>query len=164
MHPKFQAIVLVDAQWGIGHQGNQNIFIPEDLARFKALTQETTVIYGRKTLATFPKGKPLPKRRNLVLSGQPDFKVEGAEVFGDIQALKKALSPQETVFVIGGGSVYQALLPDCHRVYVTKVHKTLPADCFFPNLDQDPLWCEAESSPPGEHEGISYQYVTYTKE
>lgn len=156
-------IVLVDENWGIGCDGSQNIFIKEDLKRFKALTQNTTVILGRKTLATFPKGKPLPNRRNLILSTNPQCTVEGAEVFSSISAVLSALTPEETVFVIGGASVYEAFLDHCSTVYVTKVGVSLPADCYFPCLDHLDQWFCSETSPMMDEDGTTYQYCTYQR-
>ena len=75
------AIVAVDKNWGIGKDGEQLIYIPEDLKRFKAFTIGNTIILGRKTMYTFPGSKPLKGRRNLILSRTPDFAPEGAEVF-----------------------------------------------------------------------------------
>lgn len=92
------------------------------------------MILGRKTLATFPGGRPLKGRRNLILSRDPAFRPEGAEVYGDIDALLSAAT--EDSFVIGGGSVYRALLSACDTAYVTKIHRGFPADTWFPDLDK----------------------------
>ena len=80
-------IVMVDLAWGIGRNGTQPIHIPSDLARFKRLTEGGTVIMGRKTLEALPGGRPLPGRRNIVLSRDPDFRVDGAEVVQDTAKL-----------------------------------------------------------------------------
>lgn len=155
-------IVLVDSQWGIGCQGDQNVYLSQDLKRFKEITQNTTVVLGRKTLATFPKQKPLPHRRNLILSRDPSFSVEGGTVVPSISQLQSLLSPDEQVFVIGGASVYHALLPFCTKAYVTKVHTSLPADCHMPNLDQDPLWSLTEESEIMVENGFEFSYCLYT--
>ena len=101
-------IAAVDQNWAIGKDGDQLVYIPEDLKRFKALTTGHPVILGRKTLATFPGGRPLKGRRNLILSQSAGFAPEGAEVFRDLSALLAA-APEDS-FVIGGASVYAALL------------------------------------------------------
>ena len=126
------AIVAVDRNWAIGRDGNQLCYIPADLKRFQALTMGRAVILGRKTLETFPGGRPLKGRRNLVLSRNPEFAPEGAEVFHDLRTLLSAAP--EDAFVVGGGSIYRALLPRCSAVYVTKVDAVWPADTWFPNL------------------------------
>ncbi len=106
-----QLIVAVDQNWAIGREGDQLVYIPADLKRFKTLTTGHAVILGRRTLATFPGGRVLPARRNLVLSRNTDFHPEGAEVFLTLESLLEAAPA--SAFVIGGGSVYRALLPLC---------------------------------------------------
>lgn len=154
-------IAAVDQNWAIGKDGDQLCYIPADLKRFQALTTGHAVILGRKTLATFPGGRPLKNRRNLVLSRDPAFAPEGAEVFRDLESLRAA-APADA-FVIGGGSVYQALLPWCSRAYITKIHRTWPADVFFPDLDADPAWTVVAEEAPLEHQGLRFQYVTYER-
>lgn len=155
------AIVAVDENWGIGRGGDQLCYISADLKRFKALTTGHPVILGRKTLATFPGGRPLPGRRNLVLSHNPNFTVEGAEIFHDLDALLAA-APKDS-FVIGGGSVYRSLLDKCETVYVTKIMSTYEADTFFPDLDADRLWQVVETEEPLEENGLQFQYLTYRR-
>ena len=102
-------IVAVDQNWAIGKDGDQLVYLSEDLKRFKALTTGHPVILGRKTLATFPGGRPLKGRRNLILSRNTDFAPEGAEVFSDVETLRAAAP--EDAFVIGGASVYGSCCP-----------------------------------------------------
>lgn len=154
-------IVAVDQNWAIGKGGDQLIYIPEDLKRFKALTTGHPVILGRKTLATFPGGRPLKGRDNLILSATPGYQVEGAKVYPNLEALL-AEAPEDA-FVIGGESVYRALLPYCDTAYVTKIDAEFPADRYFPNLDEDPNWTITEESDSLEHEGTSFYYVTYRR-
>lgn len=154
-------IVAVDENWAIGKNGDQLIYIPEDLKRFKALTTGHPVILGRKTLATFPGGRPLKGRRNLILSRDPAFAPEGAEVFPDLDALLAAAP--EDAFVIGGASVYEALLDRCGTAYVTKIRGSFPADCYFPDLDARAGWTAVEEGPEREEGGVQFRYVTYKK-
>lgn len=155
-------IVAVDKNWAIGKGGDQLCYLKEDLKRFKELTSGHTVILGRKTLATFPGGRPLKNRDNLILSRNSDFQAEGARVFHDVESLLAA-APADS-FVIGGGSVYAALLPYCDTAYVTKIDHAFPeADIFFPNLDADPAWRVVETGEPLEQDGLVYRYVTYTR-
>ena len=154
-------IVAVDQNWAIGKGGDQLAYLSADLRRFKEITMGHPIILGRKTLATFPGSRPLKGRRNLILSRTPGFQVEGAEVFGDLEALRAA-APDDAV-VVGGGSVYQALLPWCDTAYVTKIDRQFPADTWFPNLDQDPGWTVMEQEPPLEEKGIPFRYVTYRR-
>ena len=154
-------IVAVDQNWAIGKDGDQLVYLSEDLKRFKSLTTGHPVILGRKTLATFPGGRPLKGRRNLILSRNTDFAPEGAEVFSDVETLRAAAP--EDAFVIGGASVYRQLLPWCDTAYVTKIDRAFPADCHFPDLEQDPAWERTEESAPLEQDGIVYRYVTYRR-
>lgn len=155
-------IVAVDRNWAIGKDGDQLIYLSEDLKHFKALTTGHPVILGRKTLATFPGGRPLKGRRNLVLSRDPGFVPEGAEMFRDIDSLLAA-APADA-FVVGGASVYAALLDKCDTAYVTKISGHFPAaDCFFPDLDASPEWEVTEEGPELEEEGIKFRYVIYQR-
>ena len=154
-------IAAVDQNWAIGKDGDQLCYIPADLKRFQALTTGHAVILGRKTLATFPGGRPLKNRRNLILSRSESFAPEGAEVFPDVDSLLAA-APVDA-FVIGGASVYKALLPYCDRAYITKIDRAWPADSFFPDLDADPAWQVTEEGEPLEHEGLTFRYVTYER-
>ena len=154
-------IVAVDRNWAIGKGGDQLVYLSTDLKRFKELTTGHPVILGRKTLATFPGGRPLKNRRNLILSATPGYTVEGAEVYADVDAL--LANAPEDAFVIGGESVYRALLDRCDTAYITKLDAEYSADRWFPDLDTLPEWHVAEESEPLEEKGITFRYVTYKK-
>ncbi|MCI8422949.1 MAG: dihydrofolate reductase [Lawsonibacter sp.] len=154
-------IVAVDQNWAIGLNGDQLFYLSQDLKRFRSLTLGHPVILGRKTLATFPGEKPLKGRRNLILSRDPAFAPEGTEVFQDLEALLTAAP--EDAFVIGGASVYQALLDRCDTAYVTKVEAAFPADCWFPNLDQRPEWRLTAEEPVQEEQGLCFRYLVYRR-
>lgn len=156
------AIVAADRNWGIGRGGDLLAYIPADLKRFKALTTGHPIILGRKTLSTFPGGKPLPGRRNLILSRTAGFHADPGEIFGDLSALL-AQAPEDS-FVVGGGLVYRQLLPCCTRVYLTRLETVFDdADVFFPDLDRDPSWAAREVSPLMEHNGLGFRYITYDR-
>lgn len=155
-------IVAVDENWGIGRNGELLARISADLRRFKALTTGHAVILGRKTLQTFPGGKPLPGRENLIMSTTMDAAPEGARVFRDLDSLLD-YAPEDA-FVIGGETVYRELLPYCEKVYVTKIHKTFDSDAFFPDLDALSGWKVTEKEDPLEENGVRFSYVTYERE
>ena len=157
------AVVNVTEDWGIGRENRLLVSISADLRRFRRLTEGKTVIMGRKTLESLPHSRPLPHRRNLILSRDPNYRVEGAEVFSSVSALLEAVKelPTDEVCLIGGASLYEALLPYCRRVFVTKTLCRLPADRFFPNLDELPNWQVAAVSAVMEENGIRFQYVDY---
>lgn len=155
-------IVAVDRNWAIGRDGDQLVYLSEDLKHFKALTTGHPVILGRKTLATFPGGRPLKGRRNMILSRSPGFAPEGAEVFQNLPALLEAAP--EDAFVLGGASVYAALLDRCGTAYVTRIEASFPGpDCFFPNLDRLPQWHITDEGPTLEEQGLRFRYVTYRR-
>ena len=156
-----QAIVAVSQSWGIGKDGQLLFHISADLQRFKALTTGHTVVMGRKTLQSLPGGRGLPNRRSLVLTRQERFTPERAETVHSLAELL-ALAGDEA-FVIGGQEVYEQLLPYCTRAYVTKVFSDVPADAFFPNLDEDPLWRAVSTGEMQEENGLIFQYVEYQR-
>lgn len=156
------AIVAVYDDWGIGADGDQPIALSADRKFFRATTKGSTVIVGRKTLAAFPGGNPLPKRRNIVLTRQ-GCDTEGIELASSPQMANELAKHDEKVFVIGGGTVYRQMLPMCHRAYVTKVHVKPESDTFFPNLDEDPTWKLSEILDSGEEDGIAYEMCLYVR-
>lgn len=158
-----EAIVNVTENWGIGAENRLLVTISEDLRRFRRLTEGKTVVLGRKTLETFPQGKPLKNRKNLILSRNPDYHMEGAEVFHDLPSLLSHLKelPRDEICIIGGESVYRALLPYCERVRLTKTFVQADADRFFPDLEALPNWEKAEISELLDENGIKFQYVDY---
>ena len=109
------AIVVVDQNWAIGRDNDLLFSLPTDMKRFRSLTLGGTVILGRRTLDSFPGGRPLPKRRNIVITHCPDFSREGAETVSSLAAMREATAgtPPDQLWVIGGGSIYAALLSQC---------------------------------------------------
>ena len=135
-------IVAVDENWGIGYKGDLLARVSEDLKHFRRVTSGKVVVYGSNTLATFPGGKVLPGRVNIVLHPDPDFRPEGAIVVHSIDQLFEELKKydSEDVFVIGGASVYNQLLPYCRKAHITKFMKRFQSDAAIPNLDELPNW------------------------
>ena len=156
-----ELIVNVSAEWGIGMGDRLLVAIHADLRRFRELTLGKTVILGRKTLQTFPGGRPLKGRRNLILSANRTLEVPGAEIVHDLPELFTALPPGEVAVVIGGESIYRQLLPYCERARVTKAYIDYPADRFFPNLDLMPNWRIETEGAMLEENGVQFQYVDY---
>lgn len=154
------AIVCVSQNWGIGRDGALLFRISADLKRFKALTVGKTVILGRKTLDTFPGGKPLKDRRNIVLSRR-ELDIPGVEIAHSFE--EAAALGGDDAIVIGGASVYMALLSRCDRVYVTKVDAAPDADSFFPDLDDNPDWRVASESEVFEENGLKFRFVDYIR-
>jgi len=156
------AIVAVYDDWGIGANGTQPIAVSADRKFFREMTKGATVIVGRKTLADFPGGRPLPKRRNIVLTrGQTSM--EGVEIASSPSQAAQMSENDEKVFVIGGGTVYRQMIPMCSRIYVTKVHAKPVSDTFFPNLDEDGSWKMTQVLQSGEEDGIRYEMCLYER-
>lgn len=156
-------IAAVDKFNGIGKNDGSLLFrIPEDLQRFKSMTIGNTVIVGRKTLDSFPGGKPLPDRRCIVLSRQSNHPDNGAEYCGSIKELSELLSGiDEEVFVIGGGEIYRTLMPLCDTMYITRIDADGGGEIFFPPMGD--LWQLTEKSEKREYDGISYWFETYKR-
>lgn len=154
------AIVCVSKNWGIGRDGKLLFRISADLRRFKSLTVGKTVILGRKTLDTFPGGKPLKDRCNIVLSHR-ELDIPGAIVVHSFSEAA-ALAGDDAV-VIGGASVYMALLNRCDRVCVTQVDADAEADSFFPRLDRSPDWHVGAESEEMEENGLRFRFIDYVR-
>ena len=162
--PNLFAIVAVCDDWGIGRAGDMLVRNREDMRSFVAHTKGHTVLMGRKTLESFPDAKPLVDRRNIVVSRQEGFAPEGVEVAATLDDALALAAGDKEVWVIGGGQVYQALLPRCAKAVVTKNHCVREADTFFPNLDTDPAWKVAETTCGGTTKsGIDFDFVTYVR-
>ena len=157
-------IVAVDRGWGIGKDGGLLYSIPEDMKFFRTTTAGKTVIMGRATLESLPGGRPLPKRRNIILS-RTLSEVEGAEVCKTPEEIVALLAdtPSEDIFVIGGESVYRDMLPYCDTAYITKIESEKQADRHLVNLDENDEWKISYRSPMKEHEGTYFAFLTYKK-
>lgn len=163
------AVVSVTSDWGIGNKGALLVRNKADMQRFVQLTtcggQGGVVVMGRRTLESFPKG-PLKGRRNIVVSARPGYAIEGAEVVTSPEAALLAVANEdpERVWLIGGESIYRALLSCCERAYVTKNACVREADAYFPDLDADPAWTVESAEPGGVTKaGIEFEYVTYRR-
>lgn len=159
-------IVSVDENWGIGCN-NQMLFpIKEDLAYFREMTTGKTVIMGRETLYTLPRQQPLKNRSNIIMTRDEDFMIENGIIIHSITELLDQVSVYDNpkdLFVIGGQSIYEQLLPYVDICYVTKIFHTFTADRFFPNLDRNKDWTLMNSSSIYSEQGINYQFTVYER-
>ena len=157
-----ELIVAVYDDWGIGKDGTQPVALSADRKFFRETTRGAMVIVGRKTLADFPGGRPLPNRVNVVLTrGSVD--TEGVVVCHSPEEAAELAKTAPRAMVIGGGSIYRQMLPMCDTAYITKVHTTPESDTFFHNLDEDPAWKLAEVLQSGEENGIAYEMCLYKR-
>ena len=173
------AIVCIDNRWGIGRAGDQHYYLKPDLKRFRRWTENRVVIFGRRTMQTFPGGQPLRKRHNILLSNSyavsnlsesrddtPFYVVNGRD---QLHIIKKHLIDcgyrEDDFVVIGGASVYREFLPEIDRVLVTRVLQEYESDTYFPNLDEQTDW-QLYSSSDVEHDeetGLDYLYQEYRR-
>ncbi|MFV0527924.1 MAG: dihydrofolate reductase [Lachnospiraceae bacterium] len=160
-----RSIVAVDENWGIGKDNKLLLSIPADMRFFRDTTTNKVVVMGRKTLESFPNGKPLPQRVNIVLSTNPAYQPKGVLVAHSREELLSMLEayPPDDVYLIGGAGIYQLLNDVCTEALVTKIQYAYEADCFFPNLDEQPDWELAEEGEEQTYFDIEYKFTTYRK-
>ena len=160
-----KCIVAADKNWGIGFKNELLVHIPDDLKNFKRLTIGKVVILGRKTLETFPNGRPLKGRTNIIMSRNEDYRVEDAIIAHSEDELMEILKGYDSddVFVIGGGNIYNMLISCCDEAIVTKLDYEYEADTYFPDLDADDCWYVADESEEMAYEDITYRFVTYRR-
>lgn len=130
------AMIVATASNGVIGGGNQMLWhVPEDFAHFKKTTMGHPIIMGRKTWESI--GRPLPGRKNVVITRQPGYEAKGAEVVSSLEEAYKAVSDVEKVFVIGGGEIYRQALAQADEVWVTKIGQAFEGDTTFPTLSED---------------------------
>lgn len=155
------AVVAMNDENVIGVKGDLPWHLSEDLKHFKELTMGHPVIMGRKTWESIPR-RPLPGRRNIVVSRNPDFKADGVEVFNSLEEAVSAC--REIPFIIGGEQIYKAALPFCSKVYVTMVDARVEAaDAFFPELPERDWKVSEESEKLMSKNSIGYRFITYMR-
>lgn len=157
-----ELIVAVYDDWGIGCCGTQPIALSADRKFFRETTRGAMVIAGRKTIADFPGQKPLPGRVNVAIS-RSTKEIPGFTLCKTVEEAAELAETAERAMVIGGGSIYQQMLPYCDTAYVTKVHITPGSDTYFPNLDEMEDWYVAETLMNGEENGIGYEMLLYKR-
>jgi len=134
--------------------------LPSDLAHFKRTTLGHPVIMGRKTWESL--GRPLPGRRNIVITKNPDFHAPGAECVNSLAQAIACLQDTPQAFVIGGAQIYQEALPFAHEVIATEVLKNIEGDAFFAPLDKD-QWTETSRTPYPMENGLRFDVVHYRR-
>ena len=161
--PPLILIAAVAQNRAIGLNNQLLWHLPEDLAHFKTVTAGHTVLMGRKTWDSLPpRFRPLPGRRNLVLSRQADYCPAGAEVATSLLAALDLAEQDDAVFVIGGATLYAQALPLAERLILTEVEDAPPADSYFPEFSlQD--WRETERARHIAANGLAYSFVTYQR-
>lgn len=156
-------IAAVDKNWAIGKDGRLLVRIPEDMKLFRGETMGKVVVMGRKTLESFPNGKPLKDRMNIVLTSDENYRQEDVVVCHSVEAVMEELKkyPSEDIYVIGGGKVYKQFLPYCEKALITYVEFAYDADTYFPNLEQAQNWKETACSEEKTYYDLEYFFKTY---
>lgn len=158
-------IVAVDKNWAIGKENKLLISIPDDMKFFRETTTNNVVVMGKKTLLSFPNGRPLKNRTNIVLTTDNTFKVDGAIVANSIDETLELLKEYKTqnIYVIGGGSIYKQMLPFVDTAYVTYIDYGYLADTYFENLDESDEWKLIEESEEQTYFDVEYYFRKYER-
>lgn len=150
-------IVAIAENRAIGRNGDLVWHNSRDLRQFKKITSGHTVIMGFKTYRSLPNQKPLPNRRNIILSSRLDEAPEGFELAASIKQAMEMVKDEEEVFVIGGGMVYEQFLPLADRLYLTRIGKSFEADTYFPFINFDE-WDLVDLEVIDDDPNVDYEY------
>ena len=158
-------IVAVDKNWAIGFENKLLNSIPEDMKFFRETTTGKVVVMGRKTLESFPNKRPLKNRTNIVITRQKDYQVDGAVVLHSVEEALDYLKQfkSEDIYVIGGASIYEQMLPYCDVAHVTVMDYAYQADTWFPNLDQMEEFVVAADSEEKTYFDLEYCFKMYVR-
>ena len=158
-------IVAVDKNWAIANQIKLLNSIPEDMKFFRETTTGNVVVMGRKTLESFPNGRPLQNRTNVVITRQKDYEVPGAVVVHSVEEALEYLKDfkSENIYVIGGASIYEQMLPYCDVAHVTVMDYAYQADTWFPNLDEMDDFVVAADSEEKTYFDLEYCFKMYVR-
>lgn len=153
-------IVAVDKNLLIGTSTGMPWYIPEDLKYFRSVTTGKTIVMGRKTFDSI--GRPLPNRRNVVLT-RGQLEVEGVEIIHDLGAFLKEVDEQEDVFVIGGAEVYRLALPYVKRLYITHIDGEFSGDIYFPQAYFEGAFKETSFTTSISSTGLNLRFSIYDR-
>ncbi|WP_339887609.1 dihydrofolate reductase [uncultured Flavobacterium sp.] len=137
--------------------------LPDDFKRFKALTSGHYIVMGRKTFESFP--RPLPNRTHVIITRQEDYEVpEGCILVNSLSKAIGVCPENEDIFIIGGGQIYKQSIEIADKIELTRVHTTVDADTFFPEIDED-IWevIQSEYHPKDEKHEYDFTYLTFVK-
>lgn len=157
------SIIVAVAENGVIGGGNSLLWhISEDLQRFKRITTGHPVVMGRKTFESL--GRPLPNRRNVVITRSTEYKPEGVEVVHSLEEALTLFTPDEEVFITGGGEIYRQALPVTDKLYITIVHRPYEGDTTFPEIDPT-QWNKVfeEHHENGKNFPHAFEYIDYER-
>ena len=159
-------IVCVDSNWGIGYKNELLVRIPSDQKFFRETTTGKVVVMGRKTLDSFPQGKPLKNRTNIVITSNKELEKRDEEIY--VNSVEECLEllknyNEDDIYIIGGASVYKQFLPYCSKALVTRVDREFSADTYFPDLDKDPEWKITKESDEQTYFDNTFEFLVYER-
>jgi dihydrofolate reductase len=157
---KLSIIVAMSSNRVIGVNNTLPWHLSEDLKHFKSLTTGHTIIMGRKTYESI--GRPLPNRRNIVISRNKEASYEGAEVVHSIEDAFSISRNDNEVFVIGGSNIYQQALSLVDHLYITEIKKRFSGDAYFPEINKQ-IWVESSREDHITNDGLEFSFVKYQK-
>lgn len=151
-------VVAIAENYAIGKSNQLLWHMPADLKHFKQITSGHTIIMGRKTYDSV--GKPLPNRRNIIISRQ-DVTIPGCEVVQSVEDALELCANEDEVFIVGGAEIYKLAMNKTDRIYLTIIHHSFDADSFFPEIDYME-WKEVsrEDHPADEKHKYAYSFIT----
>jgi len=158
-------IAAVDKNWAIGYKNQLLIQIPEDMLRFKKRTQNHIVFMGKNTLLSLPGARPLPNRKNIILTSDKNFQAEQAVIVHNTEEALRELKrqPSDEVYIIGGASIYSQFLPYIKEAFITCIQYEYIADAWLPRLDCNAEWELKQESGEFDYCGIKYQFQKYVR-
>ena len=146
----------------IGREGELPWRLPDDLRHFKRLTTGKAVIMGRRTFESI--GRPLPERRNIVMTRDEEFAAEGCEMASSLTEAMDLVDGADEVMIIGGGQVYRDFLPLADRIYLTRVQAEVDGDTKFPEIDEN-LWrlVSSEHHEADDKHGYAFDFLVFDR-
>lgn len=144
----------------IGYKNKLVWKLAEDMKRFKEITENHTVIMGRKTYESI--GKTLENRENIVITHDVDLKIEGAKIVNNIEELNDFIDDEEEHFVIGGAIIYRLLMPKVKKMYITQIDKVFEGDAYFPVINNDE-WKITSKEEAMTKDGLKYEFLIYER-
>ncbi len=159
-HPTLALIAAVTRQGGLGKDNTLLVHLPDDLPRFKRLTLGCPIIMGRKTYESI--GRPLPGRRNIVITRSLQWRADGVEAAASLAAALEMAAAVPKVFVIGGAQIYAQALPLADELHLTEIDADFAADVFFPDWNRSD-YREVSREDHFTPNGLRYSFVTYER-
>lgn len=158
------SIIVAKSKNNVIGKNNKLIWhIPDDLKRFKTLTTGHTIIMGRKTFESI--GRVLPNRIHIVLTSDKNYKInnENVQVVTNISEIDKFINDKNENFVIGGESIYKALIDKCQKLYITQINQDFDGDAYFPEINDNKFKIIEQIKGPKDENNFDYYYITYQR-